>query len=75
MVSDAIRRFDLHGSEISVNLDGHTRYRTYLGALCSVATFIIVIIYVNLRIQAIQSADPSSSRQFIEMINLGDFPY
>lgn len=42
-------KFDLHGSEISVNFEGDTRYRTYLGSVCTLATFLIVFIYINLR--------------------------
>ena len=34
-----------------------------------------MLIYTNLRSQALSSADPSTSRQFTEMINLGSFPY
>lgn len=41
--------FDLHGSEISVNFEGDTRYRTYLGSICTVCSFLVVIIYINLR--------------------------
>ena len=41
--------FDLHGSEISVNLEGDTRYRTYLGSLCTLSTFIFIFVFVNLR--------------------------
>lgn len=41
--------FDLHGSEISVNFEGETRYRTYLGSICTIMTFMAAIIYTNLR--------------------------
>ena len=48
-VTNAFRWMDLHGSEISVNFEGDTRYRTYLGSICTIGTFLLVIIYINLR--------------------------
>ena len=35
----------------------------------------IVFIYINLRSQALAAADPRTTRQFTEMINLGSHPY
>ena len=58
VLTDMFKIFDLHGSEISVNFDGKTRYRTHLGSICTIGTFLTVFILISLRQQSITSAEP-----------------
>ena len=65
----------MHGSEISVNFEGDKKYRTYLGSICSIFTFLAVITFANWRYQALSSAELVPKSHYTEMINLGTYPY
>ena len=74
-VGNILKWLDLHGTEVSVHFDGDTRYRTVLGALMTIGTFIAVLVYIGERSAAINTAEPSSARQFTELVNLASYPY
>ena len=74
-IENMFLRLDMHGSEISVNLDGDTHFRTYLGSICTLITFVFVILYINLRQQALSSAPAQTTRALTEIINLSSYPY
>lgn len=66
---------DLHGSEVSVNLEGETRYRTLLGSLLSIATLTSVIYYVALRLHTLAQVRPKKALGLPQMLNLVDHGY
>ena len=61
-VGNILKWLDLYGTEVSVHFDGDTRYRTVLGALMTIGTLIVVLVYIGERSAAIDTAEPSSAR-------------
>lgn len=74
-LSNSITTFDIFGSRVGFNYQGHSRFKTVTGAFFSLGFLVFTIYVLADRIQILSSSRPETISVERQMINVQDPDY
>ena len=61
-----VKRLDIFGSKIGFNIDGSETHQTYMGALFTLVTVILSVIYGSIRFKTMIDKDDTQYQETVE---------